>query len=200
MDKDFFRYDYVVIWANGLNHRDAIMKILEAEEKLDVLESEKITIENMEEFVFELYLLDSVPLKYLREKLEYLNHEKPEAEFVYVRHYDPDEYDFESPWGWFIRSDYVHLLKEKIRDTYNPYVDGKRTMENVVHASDHELQLDHTLRMLGHDEGIGYLYEKYGKSVRREPKQLDLSTYTPRFKQGFSREEFDGKFEEIMGS
>lgn len=189
MDKTYLRYDYIVIWANGLNHRDDIMAILLNEERLDVMESEKIEIDDMQEFVLELYRLDSVPLKFLYEKIGYLNKEVPRAEFVYVRHYEPDEYSFANEWGEFIRSMYIHLLKERLRDTYNPYVDGKRTMENVVHASDHELQLDHTLKLLGHPEGIEYLYGKYGKSVRKDPRMLDLAHFTPRYSPGFGRDE-----------
>lgn len=185
MDKQYFRFDYIVIWANGLAHEQEILDLLGSEEKLEVLETERITIPDMREFVMALYALDSVPFKFLDEKVGYLVKEKPEALFVYVRHFQPDEYGFENEWGWFIRSNYIHLLKERIRDTHNPYVGGKRTMENVVHASDHELQLDHTLRLLGHEDGIEYLYGKYGRSVRERPEEYDFSRYAPRFKPGF---------------
>ena len=180
MDSTKFRYDYIAIWANGLNHLDEILTMLREEEKLEIVEMKTIQIQDMKKFILDLYALDSVLLKYLYAKVEYLHKEKYEAVFVLVKHYEPDEYHFENDWGSFIRSMYIHLLKEKIRNAYNPYRNGKRTMENVVHASDHELQVDHTLKLLGYEEGIHYLYSNYGKSVRGE--DMDLSYYTPRYK------------------
>lgn len=179
MDHSTFRYDYIVIWANGLNHTEQIFSLLEQDEKLEVLENQTIQIPDMKKFILDLYSLDSVPLKFLYAKVEYLHREKPEAIFVFLKHFDPEEYHFENDWGSFYRSMYIHLLKEKIRNAYNPYKEGKRTMENVVHASDHELQVDHTLKLLGIEDGIEYLYRRYGKSVREEERELAF--YTPRY-------------------
>jgi hypothetical protein len=174
-----FRYDYFVIWANGLNYKDEIIEVLRGEEKLEIVEMKTVQITDMKAFILDLYALDSVPMNHLQAKVEYLHREKPEAVFVFLKHLEPDEYHFKNDWGCFIRSMYIHLLKERIRNTYNPYRKGKRTMENVVHASDHELQVDHTLKLLGHAEGIHYLYGRYGKSMRDDDR--DLSYYTPRY-------------------
>jgi len=73
-------------------------------------------------------------------------------------------------------------------------------MENVAHASNHEFQFDHTPKLLGHADGIEYLYGKYGRPVRRDPALLHLTHYVPKLIPGFSRDHFDGAFEEIMGS
>jgi hypothetical protein len=34
---------------------------------------------------------------------------------------------------------------------------------DIFHGSDYEEQVDHLLKLLNHDEGIEYLYSRYGK-------------------------------------
>ena len=186
VNRSTFRYDYFVIWANGLRHEEEILAILRGEEKLELMEIRRVPIPDMREFILELYAHDSVPMKHLEEKIRYLFKEKPEALIVLARHFEPDEYSFENDWGKFTRSMYIHLLKERVRNGFNPRIEEKRTMENVIHASDHELQVDHILKMLGHPEGIEYLYSRYGKADYHDG--LSLANYAPQYRPEYKRD------------
>ena len=173
-----FRYDYFIIWGNGLRHDEAILQMLRDEPKLEIVEVFRHPIADMRGFIMDLYAHDSVPLEHLAAKIEYLYNEPPELFAVFARHFDPEEIYFDNPWGRYVRSHYIHLLKERIRNRFNPYIDGVRTMQNVIHASDHEIQVDHALKLLGRGEGIRNLYRRFGPS-RRGPGQKPETVVPP---------------------
>jgi hypothetical protein len=73
-----------------------------------------------------------------------------------------------------IECERITQLKQEIRERFNPRLNGKRTEEHVVHASDNQSQVDHMLRLLGHKRGLTFL--------RRQPNAvLRVPYYVPGF-------------------
>ena len=154
-----YRYDFFTIWGNGLSNTKSILEILRSEDNLQLIRIESMNVKNMKKFVFNLYACDPVPIKHLRSKLKYLFKAKPEIIIVYVKNLAPEENYFGEGAFRHIQCGYIKGIKEKIRDLYNPRINGIRTEEHVIHASDYEEQVDYFLKMVGHPEGIKYLHE-----------------------------------------
>lgn len=152
-----YRYDYFIIWGNGLPYVDGILSILRGENSLEILSIERRKIKNMKEFVFGLYGCDPVPIEHLRGKLAYLFKVPAEIIIIFTKNLAPEETYFGEGEFRHIQCSNVKQIKEKMRNLYNPRIDGCRTEEHVIHASDYEEQVDYFLKMLGHPEGIRFL-------------------------------------------
>jgi hypothetical protein len=152
-----FRYDFFTIWGNGLSHAEAILDILRGEENLEIMRIESRKVKDMKSFVFGLYACDPVPLEHLRSKLCYLFKERPEVIIVLVKNLAPEEGYFGEGSFRHLQCAYINRIKQQIRDLFNPRIDGVRTEDHVIHASDYEEQVDYMLKMLGYSEGIRYL-------------------------------------------
>lgn len=151
------RYDFFIIWGNGLDHTDEILDILRAESTLEILQIEKRHVENMQAFVFQLYACDTVPIEHLRAKLRYLHYVAPEIVLVFVRNLDPQEMPAGAGPFRKVQCQNINRIKWDIRERFNPRVDGRRSEEHVIHASDYEEQVDYCLKLLGYKGGIHYL-------------------------------------------
>lgn len=176
-----FRYEYFIIWANGFHVEDKIMKILENEPRLEIVETEKIDVDDLEKFIFALYEPDSVKGDVLKEKVAHLLRDESKLRYVFLKHRQPDLISFGGKDGGeiFYRSRCYQNLKMAIRELFNRRINGKMTMENVVHASDNETQVDHILKLLGKAEGLGYLFEKYGRSTHTQNDYIDAGIHAP---------------------
>ena len=67
-----YRYDAFIIWGNGLQYIDEILKIIRYEPTLDILRIEEKSINDMRTFIMAVYACDTVPLYHLEAKLKYL--------------------------------------------------------------------------------------------------------------------------------
>ena len=115
-----YRYDFFTIWGNGLPHIDEILKILRDERYLEIVRIESRQIENMEQFIFNLYACDTVPISHLRSKLRYLFDVSPEIIIVFVKNLAPEEQPIGKGVYRKVQCLYIKQLKEKIRERYNP--------------------------------------------------------------------------------
>lgn len=174
------RYDFFIIWGNGLEHAEAILDILRREEHLEIIRVESRKVRgNMRRFVFDLYKCDPVPKPHLRFKLRYLFKVRPEVIIVFVKNLAPEETFLGSGAFRHTQCAYIKRIKDRIRDMYNPRAGGVRTEEHVIHASDYEEQVDYFLKMLGRPEGIYYLYEDNKKLPFKKPYHIPHpQTYT----------------------
>lgn len=149
-----FRYDFFIIWGNGLDYTSQIIDILNKENFLHIIRINNRKIKNMKKFVWRLYYCDSVPTEHLQLKLNYLYKTKKEIIIIIVKNLKPQEMYFGDGQFRHIQCEYIKYVKEKIRDMFNPRKNNKRTEEHVVHASDYEEQVDYLLKMLGSKSGI----------------------------------------------
>ena len=177
-----FRYHFLTIWPNGYEHIDEILDLLREDEAIEIITIRKHCIKNMRKFVFDLYACDYVPVEHLYAKLKYLFKLKPEVINVFVKNYQPEEIIKGKPP--FRKKQCLKMveLKNTIRNRFNPRhadpnfriapLDRGVSHEHVVHASDTEEQTDYYLKLLGYQDGIGYLDEDSEGLPFRKPFYL----------------------------
>jgi len=164
-----FQYHYFIIWSNGYDHIDQILDLLRKDEAIEILTIRRHQVRNMRKFVFDLYACDYVPVEHLYAKLKYLFKLKPEVINIFVKNYQPAEIIRGDPP--FRKKQCLKMVKVKntVRNRFNPRqadpnfrlapLDRGVSHEHVIHASDTEAQTDYYLKLLGYEDGIGYLNE-----------------------------------------
>ena len=143
------RMDYFMIWGHGLEHSREILGLIRENENFEVVSVVKRHIENMEQFVSDIYACDSVPMHHLVSKTRYLLNTTPQMLFILVKNHKPQEDYYGEGEFRHIQCGLVKALKEEIRNRFNPRLNGLRTEHHVLHASDYESQVEHVLRVLG---------------------------------------------------
>lgn len=150
----FYRYDLFIIWANGLKYKKQIIADIETHGYFEIVLAQEIEIGSIKRFINHVYNFDYAPKIHLISKTKYLKSLDHRAMYVLVRNNNPDEY-FEGK-GKFqhIESRTVKQFKERLRNKYNDYIDGKRTENHIVHATDNEQQVDGILRYIRKKNGL----------------------------------------------
>lgn len=152
------RYDYFIIWGNGINYIPEIMDIIDQEYNFRVIFEKGIVVDNIGKFIEGIYKCDTVPYKHLMAKSRYLLKAKPEIYFVLVENRDPQEKMVGLGPFAHIQCQRVTKLKIKIRNKFNPRWDKNKQLppldievshEHVIHASDYESQVNYVLGYLG---------------------------------------------------
>lgn len=148
------RYDFILIWGNGLQYKNDILKEIESIPSFSILKILNHNPNSMKKFVKEVYSYDYAPFMHLKNKTKYLLTTPKEVCFIFFKNNEPDE-----NWsgnGSFRHQECFNLkkLKEIIRDKFNERKEDRRTENHVIHASDNLHQTDHMLRYLGYKRGI----------------------------------------------
>lgn len=143
------RYDIFMIWGNGLTHFEEINDIINHDPNFEVLSVHEKKITNMETFIQDVYKCDTVPWVHLIAKSKYLLNSPPSIIYMVVQNKDPDEKIFGEGEFKHIQCTKVKSIKEIIRNKFNPKVDGKRSEEHVIHATDYEKQTEYLLDYFG---------------------------------------------------
>jgi hypothetical protein len=168
------RYDYFLIWGNGLAYKDEILDNISSHGDFEIAKIVRHSPRSIKKLVKEIYSYDYAPYWHLRGKTEYLLTTIPQVLFIFVKNMNPME-DFSGEGAFrHIESSTVKLLKEQIRNKFNERKEDRRTENHVIHASDNESQVDHILRYLGFKEGLNYL-------KRCPNKILDVPYYISEF-------------------
>ena len=144
------RYDYFLVWGHGVEHLDGIIGMIRDHPALKIVKILNHVPVTVDELVHAVYSFDYAPIEHLRGKTEYLKGTPREVYLIFVENRDPDEDYFGEAAYRHIESRTVKAVKELIRDRFNPYRQGKRSEDHVIHASDNQLQTDHILRFLGY--------------------------------------------------
>ena len=169
----FYRYDYFLIWGNGIQYDSQIIDIIAESPNLEIIKIVKyIPTNGIEEFVKQIYSFDYAPFEHLREKTRYLMTTECLVEIIFVKNYAPDE-----EWrgtGAFrhIESVTIREIKNHIRDLFNERKDDRRTENHVIHASDNEAQTEYLLKLIGYS-GIDALDNQ--KSCFAIPSHIKFS-------------------------
>lgn len=153
------RYDYFMIWGNGLNHVDEILDIIDKDENFKVILTEDVIYDNTEKFIKGIYECDTVPWDHLIAKSQYLMTSPKKAIFILTENLVPDEKHFGGGAFRHIQCQKVKDIKTIIRSKFNPpFSDTNKTVsplpkgishEHVIHGSDYESQVVYTLNFLG---------------------------------------------------
>jgi hypothetical protein len=152
------RVDCFLIWGNGFPVALDIIKVIRNDPGFVIRSIHRVGIQKpIGKFIEELYSTDPVPWEHLRAKTRYLFDMPRKLVCVICENKEPDEKMFgEGPFR-HIQCAKVKKLKEKIRDLYNPYENGKRTEKHVIHGTDFESQTEHILKILGLKQKAFYL-------------------------------------------
>lgn len=194
-----WRYDFFIIWGNGLAYSEEIIKMIEQEENFEILMTYKYKPRNMRRFVKNVYRCDYVPSVHLRTKTNYLKKVDKCVLFIFIKNYNPDERIYGEGYFSVLESYNIKNFKEKVRNKYNRKVSGKRTEEHVIHGSDNENQTLYMLKYLGFDEGFAVFNDnKYlisypshiGKYAEYEIKKIAIDKM-------YARIIFEGKGKEV---
>lgn len=168
------RYDYFLIWGNGIQYKWEILNILRKKPEIEIVCIKMYNPRSIARFVKDLYSYDYAPFQHLKNKTRYLLKSKPEVLFIFVLNKNPNERIFGEGEFRHIECTHIKKIKEEIRNKYNPQINGKRTEEHVVHATDNESQVDYILKYLGYDEGVNFL--------KNTPNPLfDMPYFIPKF-------------------
>lgn len=144
------RIDYFMIWGHGLQYTDQILDIIRKDKDFEIISIIKKFIGDINKFVDDIYSCDTYPLQHLFSKTRYLLKTKPEILFILVRNTNPRERLAGSGKFRGLQCDTVVTVKKKIRNKFNPKVNGQPSRtDHVVHGSDYESQVEHTLKVLG---------------------------------------------------
>lgn len=153
-----YRYDYFLIWGHGLAFKKEILNLIRQQPDLEIKKLIAHRPKSIKHLVRAVYSFDYAPYFHLRSKTRYLMDTPKEVLFVFVKNLNPDE-------DWIGQGEFRHVesktlkpIKEEIRNMYNDRINGKRTENHVIHASDNELQTSHILNYLG-VESLSYLSE-----------------------------------------
>ncbi len=148
------RIDYILIWGHGVDCFNDIRSIIRESCNFNIKKIIFHKPKSINKLVNVIYSYDYAPLEHLKAKTEYLKKTPEEVIFLFIENKNPDvDYLGE---GFFRHKESLRLkqLKEEIRDKYNPRIDGKRTENHIIHASDNELQTDYILKYLAFAEGV----------------------------------------------
>jgi hypothetical protein len=144
------RMDYFIIWGHGLKFTNQILDIIRNDSKLHVITIVRKHVDDIENFVQDIYACDTVPFEHLVAKTRYLLTTTPDIVFILVINKEPlEKYFGEGPFR-HIQCQRIKDIKEEIRNKFNPRgSNGERTEHHVIHASDYESQVEHVLKVMG---------------------------------------------------
>ena len=133
------RYDLFIVWGHGLQYLDRIM--VELRYAFKIIMIYKHRIQDMEQFIDEIYSCDSYPLSHLREKTRYLLDTPQECLIILVKNSKVNEQMVGS--GEFRKPQCMYLqgVKNSIRTRFNP----PATQHHIIHGTDYESQVHHIL-------------------------------------------------------
>jgi len=154
------RYDYILIWGHGLVYVHEILSMIREDLNFEIKKIIYHKPKSVRKIIDIIYSYDYAPIEHLKYKTKYLELTSNEVIFIFIENKKPTV-DLLGE-GAFRHEESLTLkdIKEAIRNKYNPYKDGIRTEDHVVHASDNELQTDYILRYLGFHEGINIFNDK----------------------------------------
>lgn len=167
------RYDYFLVWGNGLAHISCIVGMIRNHDSFDIVRMKQAQIADMGQFVKDVYACDTAPWHHLIAKTRYLLKSVPKAVFILAINKEPDEYEKGKGEFRHIECRKMTALKIAIRNAFNPRFSTDRRIpplnagvshEHCVHASDYESQTEHVLGVLGledityHKRYDGYEY------------------------------------------
>ena len=178
------RYDYFIIWGNGLDHVTEIVHMIDEDRNFRIIESMGLDVDDIRMFIEGLYKCDTVPMQHLRAKTKYLLNTEPKIHFILAENKQPEEKMVGTGAFQHIQCQKVTKLKIKIRNKFNPRsttnkqilpLDAGVSHEHVIHGSDYQSQTDYVLDYLGL-ANLTY-YRRFASDVDVRRILLDMPTY-----------------------
>ncbi len=143
------RLDYIIIWGHGLECKHEIIRMIRSHKDFKIIKIICHYPKSIRSLVKKVYSYDYAPLSHLKPKTKYLMKTPKEVLFIFFENMNPDEDYFGNGIFRHFESTTLKQFKEEIRNTFNKRIDGKRTEDHVIHASDNQLQTHKILQYLG---------------------------------------------------
>ena len=148
------RIDCFLIWGHGIKHLFEILNDIENNDNFKILKIIKHIPKSQKNLVKEVYSYDYAPFEHLNDKTKYLNRVDNLVCFIIIENLKPNEDFFGNGPFRHIESVTLKIFKEKLRDKYNPYENGIRSHNHILHACDNETQTHFLLKYLGYKNGL----------------------------------------------
>ena len=148
------RIDYILVWGHGMPFFEEIRTMIREDPSFRIRKILFHRPKSIRKLVNVVYSYDYAPLEHLKSKTRYLLRSPAEVAFVFLENLDPMVDYFGEGAFRHEESTTLKALKERIRDRFNPRIDGKRTENHVIHASDSSAQTDYILKYLSFPEGV----------------------------------------------
>jgi len=153
------RDDIFIIWGNGVKHLFPIVDRIRADGSYEIINIIKHHVNNMNEFIRNVYKCDSVPYDHLIAKTRYLLRAAPVCYTVYVKNNNVDERYFgEGPFS-HIRCATIKKTKEDICNMFNPRIGNRRTEEHVIHGTDYSAQTEYLKKLFNIPNKIDHVFK-----------------------------------------
>lgn len=156
-----YRSDYIIIWGHGVRYTKEIIEMIRSNNNFRIVRFLYHKPKTIGSLVRAVYSYDYAPLRHLRSKTRYLKKTPKEVLFIFIENNKPSEDYFGKGIFRHFESTTLKQLKEEIRNKFNDRINGRRTEDHVIHASDNSLQTHHILQYLGY-KGLGYLQKTNG--------------------------------------
>lgn len=150
------RLDYIIIWGHGLKYRNEIIEMISDHPGFNVIKFLYHKPTSISKLIKAVYSYDYAPLNHLKSKTKYLKRTPKQVLFIFFENNDANEDYFGKGIFRHYESATLKSFKENIRNKFNDRVNGHRTEDHVIHASDNALQTHYILQYLGFT-GLEYL-------------------------------------------
>ncbi len=156
------RKDVFIIWGNGLNHSDEIIEMIDKEYKIFFIKD--IVIDNMQQFLNDIYKCDTVPNMHLHVKSKYLLKAPLKAIFILVENSNVNEQYVGTGEYRHIQCVNINDFKGRVREKFNPKhpdpnfqagnLPAGLSHDHVIHATDYASQVDYLLKFFKYPTNI----------------------------------------------
>ena len=148
------RIDCILIWGHGLKYLQKILLEIENHENFEILKIIRHIPKTQKQLVKEVYSYDYAPFEHLKDKTKYLKRVDKQVAFILLKNIYPDEDLYGRGPFRHVESVSLKIFKEQLRDKYNPYVNGIRSHNHILHACDNQTQTHFLLKYLGYENGL----------------------------------------------
>jgi hypothetical protein len=143
------RFELAIIWDHGIQYYNEIFKILN-ENNFKILLIKKISFDNYDTFINNIYYLDTTPKEHIKTKSKYLHKFSKQCivvlfqNFNYIEHIEQKNTKYET-----VTCSNILRIKWLIREKFNPrhtnasYQNGPKLSKGITH--DHVIHMNDTL-------------------------------------------------------
>ena len=150
------RVDCILIWGHGMKYFKEIISEIEQNEYFEILKIIKHIPKSQKHLVREVYSYDYAPFEHLVDKTKYLKRVDKEVCFILIKNLNPMEDLYGKGEFRHIESVTLKNFKEYLRDKFNPYENGIRSHNHILHACDNQTQTHYLLKYLGYKTGLDF--------------------------------------------
>ena len=114
------RYDYFLIWGNGMLYKEEILDIIRSKEFLKILRIMDYRPKSIARFIRTVYSYDYAPFQHLKAKTRYLLKTDPDVTLILVRNESPREIYRGQGAFRHIECERIKSMKQEIRNRFTP--------------------------------------------------------------------------------